>query len=62
MPTPKESMHAQPVATVNRWLIPVGAVMVHICIGSVYAWSTFTRPILAALPKTPSWFSPPYTT
>lgn len=46
----------------SRWFIPLGAVMVHLCIGSVYAWSTFNRPILAALPKMPAWFSPPYTT
>jgi MFS family permease len=48
--------------TVNRWLIPAGAVAVHICIGSVYAWSTFNRPIQALFPNNPSWFSPPYTT
>src|SRR5579864_5474275 len=47
---------------VNRWLIPAGAVAVHICIGSVYAWSTFNRPIQALFPSNPSWFSPPYTT
>src|ERR1700704_4450897 len=47
---------------VNRWLIPVGAVAVHICIGSVYAWSTLNRPITAQLPNEPWWFSPPYTT
>ncbi len=46
----------------NRWLIPVGAVAVHICIGSVYAWSTFNRPIRALFPNDPWWFSPPYTT
>ncbi len=46
----------------NRWFIPVAAVAVHICIGSVYAWSTFNRPISAALPSEPWWFSPPYTT
>jgi MFS transporter, OFA family, oxalate/formate antiporter len=49
-------------AAFNRWLIPVAAVLVHICIGSVYAWSTFNRPIIALLPGQPSWFSPPYTT
>jgi len=49
-------------SSVNRWLIPVGAVAVHICIGSVYAWSTLNRPILAQLPNQPWWFSPPYTT
>src|SRR6185436_19528630 len=46
----------------NRWFIPIGAVAVHICIGSVYAWSTFNRPILALFPNNPKWFSPPYTT
>src|ERR1700726_3426973 len=49
-------------SSVNRWLIPVGAVAVHICIGSVYAWSTFNRPFLALLPDAPTWFRPPYTT
>src|ERR1700760_2098613 len=49
-------------ATFNRWLIPVAAVAVHICIGSVYAWSTFNRPIKALFPKDPWWFTPPYTT
>lgn len=51
-----------PQTSTNRWLIPLGAVLVHICIGSVYSWSTFNRPIMAVLPNTPSWFSPPYTT
>jgi MFS family permease len=49
-------------ATFNRWLIPIGAVLVHICIGSVYAWSTFNRPIQALFPDDPAWFRPPYTT
>jgi len=53
---------SQAAAAFNRWLIPVGAVAVHICIGSVYAWSTFNRPIKALFPNDPSWFSPPYTT
>jgi MFS family permease len=48
--------------TPNRWRIPIGAVAVHICIGSVYAWSTFNRPIQALFPGNPWWFSPPYTT
>jgi MFS family permease len=46
----------------HRWLIPVGAVLVHICIGSVYAWSTFNRPIQALFPNDPWWFRPPYIT
>jgi MFS family permease len=49
-------------ASFNRWFIPIGAVAVHICIGSVYAWSTFNRPIQSLFPGQPWWFSPPYTT
>jgi MFS family permease len=44
----------------NRWLIPVGAVAVHISIGSVYAWSNFNRPINALFPDAPSWLHTPY--
>jgi len=46
----------------NRWLIPAAAVAIHLCIGSVYSWSTFNRPIKALFPNDPAWFSPPYTT
>ncbi|KAB2338088.1 OFA family MFS transporter [Cytobacillus depressus] len=31
----------------NRWLIAASAVGIHISIGSVYAWSVFTKPIVA---------------
>ncbi len=53
---------SQSGTTFSRWLIPVAAVAIHICIGSVYAWSTFNRPIHALFPNDPWWFSPPYTT
>ncbi len=53
---------SQSATTFSRWLIPVAAVAIHICIGSVYAWSTFNRPIHAVFPNDPWWFSPPYTT
>ena len=33
----------------NRWLIALAAVGIHISIGSVYAWSVLTRPIMAEL-------------
>ena len=49
-------------APFNRWLIPAAAVAIHLCIGSVYSWSTFNRPIKALFPNDPAWFSPPYTT
>ncbi len=51
---------AAPAATVNRWVIPVGAVAVHICIGSVYAWSTFNIPIQRLFPNAPRLLTPPY--
>jgi MFS family permease len=53
---------SQSATSFSRWLIPVAAVAIHICIGSVYAWSTFNRPIHAVFPNDPWWFSPPYTT
>ena len=51
----------------NRWLIPVAAVLVQICIGSVYEWSTFNRPINALFPAPAAdswlaWFKAPYIT
>ena len=33
----------------NRWLIALSAVGIHICIGSVYAWSVLTKPIMAQM-------------
>src|SRR2546427_10221504 len=57
-----EGAAAQAAISFNRWLIPIGAVAVHICIGSVYAWSTFNCPIQALFPNVPWWGSPPYTT
>ncbi len=62
MATARSNLSAPSTTQVNRWLIPVGAVGVHICIGSVYAWSTFNRPIQALFPTSPWWFSPPYIT
>jgi MFS transporter, OFA family, oxalate/formate antiporter len=62
MTTEEVQVEARASAAFNRWFIPIGAVAVHICIGSVYAWSTFNRPIQALFPNEPWWFSPPYTT
>lgn len=33
----------------NRWLIALAAIGIHISIGSVYAWSVLTRPIMEAM-------------
>lgn len=32
----------------NRWLIALSGVGIHICIGSVYAWSVFSKPLQSA--------------
>ena len=28
--------------TMNRWLVVVGAVLIQLCLGAIYAWSVFT--------------------
>ena len=32
----------------NRWLAPPASVAIHLCIGSVYAWSLFNAPLMRA--------------
>jgi len=39
----KSSIVAKP--GYNRWLVPFSSVGIHICIGSVYAWSIFNPPL-----------------
>lgn len=34
---------------VNRWVIAAAAAGIHICIGSVYAWSVAARPVMAEM-------------
>ena len=37
----------------SRWTIPPAAVAIHLCVGSVYAWSVFNKPIEALQPAWP---------
>ncbi len=46
----------------GRKAIPLGAIAVHLSIGSVYAWSTLNLPLIAAMPTMPRWAAPPYST
>lgn len=39
----------QQIKIKNRWLVALSAVGIHICIGSVYAWSVYTKPIQVAM-------------
>ena len=32
----------------NRWLVPPASVAIHLCIGSVYAWSIYNAPLIRA--------------
>ena len=32
----------------NRWLVVVGAILIQLCLGAIYAWSVFTKQITAA--------------
>jgi OFA family oxalate/formate antiporter-like MFS transporter len=40
-------MASTPSTPGNRWLIALAGVIVMICLGTVYSWSIFTRPLLA---------------
>jgi len=46
----------EPRTLPNRWLIATAAVIMQVCLGSVYAWSVFTRPLIPLVldPKDPS--------
>lgn len=47
---------------VGRRTVALGAIAVHLSIGSVYAWSTLNLPLIAAMPTMPRWAEPPYST
>uniref|UniRef100_A0A7C4CBP9 MFS transporter n=1 Tax=candidate division WOR-3 bacterium TaxID=2052148 RepID=A0A7C4CBP9_UNCW3 len=44
----------------NRWWIVVGALLVQICLGAIYAWSVFRKPLEAQLGITPTQASLPF--
>ena len=33
----------------NRWLVVVGAILIQLCLGAIYAWSVFTKKITIPL-------------
>lgn len=43
----KERIIAQP--GFNRWLVPPASIAIHLCIGSVYAWSIYNPALIRAL-------------
>ncbi|MFO7652178.1 MAG: OFA family MFS transporter [bacterium] len=44
----------------NRWLIVVGALLVQVCLGAIYAWSVFRKPLEAELNISPTQASLPF--
>ena len=32
----------------NRWLVVAGAILIQLCLGAIYAWSVFTKPLVEA--------------
>ena len=38
--------HIVAPAGFNRWLVPPASIAIHLCIGSVYAWSIFNPPLI----------------
>ena len=43
----KENIVAKP--GFNRWLVPPASIAIHLCIGSVYAWSMFNPALIKTL-------------
>lgn len=44
----------------NRWWIVVGAVVIQLCLGAIYAWSVFRKPLESELGITPTQASLPF--
>lgn len=56
-----EATTAAPAPRVfNRWFIVLGAIMVQLCLGAIYAWSVFRKPLEGALDITPTQASLPF--
>lgn len=32
----------------NRWMVVLGAILIQLCLGAIYAWSVFTKPLVEA--------------
>jgi len=41
----KESESELNTKTFNRWIIVIGAIMIQVALGAIYAWSAFTTPL-----------------
>jgi OFA family oxalate/formate antiporter-like MFS transporter len=46
--------------TFNRWLIVIGAILIQLCLGAIYAWSVFRKPLETSLNITATQASLPF--
>ncbi|MFH1746895.1 MAG: OFA family MFS transporter [Planctomycetota bacterium] len=45
--TTEDAVQAPGQPVMNRWLVVVGAILIQLCLGAIYAWSVFTPPLCA---------------
>ncbi len=44
-PGTAQNVAASSTPVMNRWLVVVGAILIQLCLGAIYAWSVFTPPL-----------------
>jgi hypothetical protein len=44
----KRSFCMAETKVMNRWMVVIGAILVQLCLGAIYAWSAFTGKMTAA--------------
>jgi MFS family permease len=47
-PALKNKLEIMPEKTMNRWITVVGAILIQLALGAIYAWSLFTKPLTDA--------------
>ncbi len=54
---PREAAVTAATPVMNRWFVVIGAILIQLCLGAIYAWSVFTNDLL----KEPFRFTKPQT-
>jgi len=49
-----DKAHSQAKPGYNRWLVPPAALSIHLCIGQIYAYSVFNKPMTLVIGVTES--------
>jgi MFS family permease len=48
MEMPENEAAEQPPKVMNRWVVVIGAILIQLALGAIYAWSAFTTPLQGA--------------